>query len=34
MKRLIMEGPKKAKIVDAQMPEIKGSKDVLIKNRY
>lgn len=34
MKKLVMEGPKKAKIIDVQMPEIKRSKDVLIKNRY
>ena len=34
MKKLVMEGPKKAKIVDVPMPEISGKNDVLIRNRY
>ena len=34
MKKLVMEGPKKAKIVDVPMPEISGRNDVLIQNRY
>lgn len=34
MKKLVMEGPKTSKIVEAPMPEISGDKDVLIKNRY
>lgn len=34
MKKLVMEGPKKAKVIDVSMPEISGTKDVLIKNRY
>lgn len=34
MKKLVMEGPKKAKVIDASMPEISGTNDVLIKNRY
>ena len=34
MKKLVMEGPKKAKIVDVPVPEISERKEVLIKNRY
>jgi len=34
MKKLIMEGPKTSKIIDVPMPEMSGTKDVLIKNRY
>ena len=34
MKKLVMEGPKKAKIIDVPTPEISGRKEVLIQNRY
>lgn len=34
MKKLIMEGPKTSKVIEVPVPEISGSKDVLVKNRY
>lgn len=34
MKKLVMQGPKKASIVEVTMPEITDPKQVLIKNRY
>ena len=34
MKKLIMQGPKKASLVDVPMPEIVSPDQVLVKNRY
>lgn len=34
MKKLVMEGPKKCKFIDVDMPVIENDTDVLIKNRY
>lgn len=34
MKSLVMKGPKCAEIIDAPIPEIQNSTDILIKNRY
>ncbi len=34
MKKLVMEGPKKSKIIDVPMPEITEPNMVLIKNKY
>lgn len=34
MRKLIMEGPKKAKIIECDIPKISDAKEILIKNRY